>query len=145
MLISRPRRSISLWASSSSLFFKLSACTSWASFICLSSSSRDDNSCKKRRQIIILYKNCRNLRMLIYLELLPMGIQPKKMMHWRYKMLMQGHKNYAILMQYLCNTNVEAYTKTNACLTTLGCALTENMLWNPGYLSNYFYEKTRIF
>ena len=58
--------------------------------------------------------------MLIYLELLPMGIQPKKMM--------QGHKNYAILMQYLCNTNVEAYTKTNACLTTLGCALTENML-----------------
>lgn len=35
---------------------------------------------------------------------------------------------YAILMQYLCNTNVEAYTKTNACLTTLGCALTENML-----------------
>ena len=63
----------------------------------------------------------------------------------RYKMLMQGHKSYAILMQYLCNTNVEAYTKTNACLTTLGCALTENMLWNPGYLSNYFYEKNRIF
>ena len=50
------------------------------------------------------------------------------MMHLRYKMLMQGHKNYAILMQYLCNTNVEAYTKTNACLTTLGCALTENIL-----------------
>lgn len=60
-------------------------------------------------------------------------------------MLMQGHKNYAILMQYLCNTNVEAYTKTNACLTTLGCALTENMLWNPGYLSNYFYEKKKEF
>ena len=48
-------------------------------------------------------------------------------------------------MQSLCNTNVEAYTKTNACLTTLGCALTENMLWNPGYLSNYFYEKKQNF
>lgn len=83
--------------------------------------------------------------MLIYSELLPMRIKPKKMMHLKYKMLMQGHKSYAILMQYLCNTNVEADTKTNACLTTLGCALTENMLWNQGYLSNYFYEKTKIF
>lgn len=44
-------------------------------------------------------------------------------------------------MPSLCNTNVEAFTKTNVCLTTLGCALTENMLRNPGNPANYFYEK----
>ena len=48
-------------------------------------------------------------------------------------------------MPSLCNTNVEAFTKTNACLTTLGCALTENMLRNPGNPANYFYEKNQTF
>lgn len=40
--------------------------------------------------------------MFIYSELLPMRIKPKKMMHLKYKMLMQGHKSYAILMQHKC-------------------------------------------
>ena len=40
--------------------------------------------------------------MFINSELLPMRIKPKKMLHLKYKMLMPGHKNYAILMQYKC-------------------------------------------
>lgn len=59
---------------------------------------------------------------------------------------MQGHKNYAILMQYLCNTNVEAYTKTNACLTTLGCALTDLTCYEiQGTYQIIFMKKNRIF